>query len=132
MITWWRERQLENAQKNVNNLGGKQRPKISDGYHTFEELYDHRIAIYIALCKQLAKTNSYEDLPVWRSMAHSDGSVWKDWFILGIHIESGKQITYHLPMSEWKNCSFAKATFKAPAYDNHTSVEVLQRLNKLL
>ena len=26
--------------------------EASDGYHTFEELYDHRITLFIALCKQ--------------------------------------------------------------------------------
>lgn len=54
---------------------------ISDGYHTFGELYDHRITLYIALCRVLANADysgnwHFEVNPTWRTTAHSDGSVW--------------------------------------------------------
>ena len=38
----------------------------------------------------------------------SDGTVWKDWFILGVNKEKGEQITYHLPMGKWKETEFAE------------------------
>ena len=45
---------IEDVQRSVNGLSdeGKnpERSKISDGYHTFGELYDHRITLYISLC----------------------------------------------------------------------------------
>ena len=99
--------------------------QVSDGYHTFGELYDHRITIFKALAR-LADNET--TAPVWRSKAHSDGSVWDGWFILGINKEAGKQITYHLPTSEWNSCDFAQTLDKAPDWDGHTSANVLQRL----
>lgn len=30
---------------------GNDEMEVSDGYHTFDELYDHRITLYIALCR---------------------------------------------------------------------------------
>jgi hypothetical protein len=101
---------------------------ISDGYHTFGELYNHRIALYIALCKSFYDAGSHF---VWRSLKHSDGSVMEGWFVMGINDESKKQITYHLPMSEWDNVSFAIDLPNAPPWDGHTSEDVLNRLRLL-
>lgn len=96
---------------------------ISDGYHTFGELYMHRITLFMALAKQTMCS--------WKSIMHSDGSVWDGWFILGIFKKHGEQITYHLPISEWGRCSFAETLDKAPEYDGHTSHDVLERINSL-
>lgn len=101
--------------------------EISDGYHTFTQLYNHRITIYIALCKQLF----FKDLIIWRSKVHSDGSTWKGWFILGINKHKGKQITYHLPIERWHETDFASECPKAPEYDGHTPEDVLERLKNL-
>jgi len=101
--------------------------KISDGYHTFGELYQHRIEIYIALCKK----EHYQNNSVWRSFTHSDGEVWDGWFLLGINTEPGKQITYHLPNDYWDDTSFAIDLDKAPQFDGHTSAQVLERIKYL-
>lgn len=103
---------------------------ISDGYHTFGELYDHRIALFIALCKQLHITN--EDSPVWKSRQHSDGSSFDGWFIMGIFTEHGKQITYHLPDSKWEQTAFAEERAHAPEWDGHTAAEVVNRIRVFL
>ncbi len=100
---------------------------ISDGYHTFGELYNHRISLYMLLAKKMAVKN-----PVWKSKVHSDGSVWDGWFMLGIFKEQGKQITYHLPISEWDKCYFAEELEKAPEWDGHTGEDVLVRLSDLI
>lgn len=100
---------------------------VSDGYHTIDELYDHRIRLYIALARKLI--NLYE---VWCSDLHSDGSKIDGWFLLGINTIKGKQITYHLPMSYWSEVSsFAKYLNQAPYFDGHTSEDVLERLKYL-
>lgn len=101
---------------------------ISDGYHTFDELYDHRITLYIALCKQIYYEHKYR---VWRSQIHSDGSKYDGWFILGIGEEKGKQITYHIPNERWDETNFAADLDKAPEFDGHTSQDVLQRIKLL-
>lgn len=109
---------------------------ISDGYHTFGELYEHRIVIYIALCRILANSDysgnhHFETNPVWRSRLHSDGSSFDGWFVLGIGYEKGYQITYHLPESKWEACGFAETLNHAPEWDKHTSNDVLTRLSGL-
>lgn len=108
--------------------------KISDGYHTFGELYEHRIALFIALCKRLSclpgDFKTPYDSMVWRSLKHSDGTVWDGWFILGIGVEPETQITYHLPFSKWDECRFAHTLIQAPEWDGHTSDDVLKRLKR--
>lgn len=108
--------------------------EISDGYHTFDELYDHRITLYIALCKFVANANTeygHEDRVVWRSQKHSDGSNYDGWFLLGIETEKGKQITYHIPNERWEETEFAETIEKAPEFDGHTSQDVLERIKSL-
>lgn len=104
--------------------------EISDGYHTFDELYEHRITLFMAVCSLMRYDRQKI---VWRSECHSDGSKFEGWFLLGIGTDPGDQITYHLPMSKWEACSgIVDVTFEhAPAFDGHTSANVLERLQKL-
>ena len=112
--------------KNMNtSTTDEDKMKISDGYHTFEELYDHRNALWIALCRTL------ESVPAWRSKQHSDGTSYPGWFLLGLYDKPEDQITYHLPLSEWENTNFAKTLDRAPKFDGHTSSDVLKRLASL-
>lgn len=99
--------------------------KISDGYHTFGELYEHRIQLFIALCRYNGKA--------WISRFHSDGKLafGGGWFVIGIGKDPGTQITYHLPDHYWEQCSFAEVLNKAPRFDGHSSDDVLERLMKL-
>lgn len=110
---------------------------ISDGYHTMDELYDHRITLFIALCRSIeAAIKAYLNLglepelmiPVWRSKVNGDGTTWDGWFVLGIYKENGKQITYHLPLDRWDETDFAETLDQAPDFDGHTSEDVLKRL----
>lgn len=99
----------------------------SDGYHTFDELYEHRIVLYMALCRRVS-----EDMPVWMSRRHSDGSTIPGWFVLGIRHEKGRQITYHLPDRFWGDAAmFAETLDKAPDWDGHGAADVLERLKQL-
>lgn len=108
--------------------------EVSDGYHTFDELYDHRITLYIALCRTL---NQLDRLPggprfdVWRSKRHGDGELCfgtGTQYVLGIYKQPGKQITYHIPIERWNETDFAETLDRAPEWDGHTSDEVLARL----
>ena len=109
----------------LQSRDGEINENTSDGYHTFKELYEHRITLYIALCKSLKNGN------VWRAKLHSDGTSFEGWFILGIWFEKGKQITYHLPLEKWDETNFAQTLEKAPDWDGHTSKDVLERIKKL-
>ena len=109
--------------------------RVSDGYHTFDELYEHRIRLFISLCKQrvdYATDTGGKKGGVWTSVQHSDGSTFGDWFILGIGKSKGQQITYHLPARFWQEvCEFAEVLERAPEWDGHTSEDVLNRLKEL-
>lgn len=92
----------------------------SDGYHTFDELYKHRYALYIRLCK-------YEP-SCWKSKLHSDNTMFDGEFIMGFTNEYNEQITYHLPLKLWDRCDFATTLDSAPEWDGHTSDMVIARL----
>ena len=101
---------------------------ISDGFHTFDELYNHRIFLFIALCNQRVRTFKHHDC--WKSFKHSDDSSYEGWFIAGIRKKPGHQITYHLPEKYW-NCLISPKLDRAPEFDGHTSDDVLDRLDLL-
>lgn len=102
--------------------------RISDGYHTMDELYYHRVTLFIALARE---RNARFQQEVWRSKANGDGSIWAGWFIMGIGRNKGEQITYHLPINRWEETEFAETLDKAPEFDGHTSEDVLKRLKSL-
>lgn len=126
---------IEDAINHMIKHGGVDTNKISDGYHTFGELYEHRITVFIALCAQLSSLPGDYRAPlhsqVWRSKLHSDGSNFDGWFVLGVGKEKGHQITYHLPMGKWHDTEFAEDLERAPEFDGHTSADVLTRLKSL-
>jgi hypothetical protein len=98
---------------------------VSDGYHTLEELYEHRHLLFLALCKAL------NDNIAWKSELHHDGSYLKDWFIVGLNLD-GKDITYHMPMRLWDLAekTGVPTVDRAPEWDGHTPADVLQRLRE--
>jgi len=106
---------------------------VSDGYHTMEELYDHRITLFIALCSHRSKLLNVcgNRTDVWRSKLHPDGTSFEGWFIMGIGKGKGEQISYHLPLPRWDETIFAETLERAPEWDGHTSADVLERLKKL-
>lgn len=97
--------------------------QVSDGYHTFGELYEHRILLFIAL----AKCHSGQ---VWKFKSNADGQKWEGWFGLGIFPEPGKQITYHVPVSYWDAVDCPAYEIN-PHYDGHTSEDIINRLKNL-
>ena len=102
--------------------------EVSDGAHTMDELYEHRMVLWIALCRHLEKERPGL---VWRSEYHAAGSNYHGWFVLGYRQVAGKQITYHLPIREWGATSFATRLERSPEYDGHTSSDTLIRLRGL-
>jgi len=100
--------------------------KISDWYHTFGELYKHRIHLFIALCKSL--NNNYT---IIKSKKHHDWTSMDWWFIIQINHSYVWQISYHLPMEYWDKCKFILSLPEADEWDWHTSDDVLERLLKI-
>lgn len=115
-------------------IGTLKAEKISDGYHTFNDLYEHRYALFIALCRLLNTIDfaewSLQTPKVWKSKHHSDGTSFDGWFVAGIGTDDGKQITYHLPMKFWDILEVDERE-RAPLFDQHTPNDVIKRLLEL-
>lgn len=96
--------------------------EVSDGFHTFGELYDHRTALFMAFLKSRSSES-------WMSKRHCDDSFWKGWFVAGTTLPSG-DITYHLDIKYWDILKRANVLVldKAPTWDRHTSADVLHRI----
>ena len=121
----------EDVRLNMFEMEGGDDMDASDGYHTFDELYEHRITLFIALARKITHMVTGLSSAVWRSKLHSDGSEYEGWFILGIGKSKGDQITYHLPIEKWDETNFAETLGMAPSWDGHTPVDVLERLKSL-
>ena len=89
---------------------------VSDGWHTFDELYEHR-RILTAI---LAKTNT--DIS-WRARQHHDGEVWDDLFIVGFSTPEG-QYSYHYKNEFWEEFEGVKELERAPEYDGHKPKDI--------
>lgn len=98
---------------------------ISDGYHTFKELYDHRMALTAALCKVLPNDMS------WRSKNHAaDGEpMFEGFFIVGVELPTGI-ITYHYKLEHWHLFDHVITWGAAPKWDGHTPADVVNRLKQ--
>lgn len=95
--------------------------EISDGYHSFNELYAHRCALFSALMLSHPSGS-------WKSKYHSDGTSYDDWFIAGMELPTGS-ITYHLPTAQfWDKLNEIPELEKAPNWDGHTPNDVLLRI----
>ena len=128
-------------------IQGSDKSKISDGYHTFEELYEFRKLYNAALFNEWASHKgtytAYDEegdremqmsytspkYYVHKSWRHYDGELCfgGGWFVVVAVLPTG-QITNHYEAKDWD-------LFDIPAYDKalyefdgHTSADVLDRL----
>lgn len=98
-------------------------PLTSDGYHTFQELYDHRHALWVLVLRQYP-------LAAFRTHKTKDGRETPGWFIAGINTVVG-QISYHMPDTWWDRLDFLPEIERNFDYDNHNANDVLERLGWL-
>lgn len=96
--------------------------KISDGYHTFDELYYHRMILFSIIC------NTYNDKS-WKSWLHEDNTMYDDYFIVGITTDKG-DYSYHYHKDYWDIFKVKKLN-NAPKWDGHMSNDI-SRLNYLI
>lgn len=97
--------------------------EISDGYHSFNELYDHRAKLFSVIC------NSNKEL-AWKSKLHDTGDMYDGMFIVGIDTPNG-QATYHYDIELYWDMFDVKELKKAPKWDGHTSSEAIERILSL-
>lgn len=101
-------------------LGGEINGDTSDGYHTFNELYYHRTALFACLVALQPRQMAF------KSWKHSDGTMYEGMFIAGIYT-SGGWCTYHCEAKWWPLFDCYEREF-APEWDGHTPSDAIHRL----
>ena len=96
---------------------------VSDGYHTFNELYDHRAKLFAVICYE------HKDR-AWKSKLHHDGSMYDGMFIVGIDTPLG-QVTYHYDVEPYWWLFNVKELDKAPEWDGHTPEDAINRIHSI-
>jgi hypothetical protein len=105
--------------------------KVSDGFHTFDELYRHRMLLNAGLFR-LMKVWPGMGYDPHKSLLHSDGSVpfGGEFFIVVAQLPTG-QISYHYPLEHWDLFDIPERPKAAP-WDGHTSEQAANRLQEWL
>ena len=108
-----------------NDIGG-----VSDGYHTFDELYKFRAVYNALLFNEWAVSGKFD---VHKSKRHNDGKKCfggDEYFVVVAMLPAG-QITNHYPMELWDLFRIPETPKAKYEYDNHTSQDVLDRMLSL-
>lgn len=100
--------------------------EISDGYHTFNELYRYRMLYNAAFFNLLPKEL------VHKSKKHHDGKecFGGGWFIVMANLPTG-QISNHYELKDWDLFQIPEKDV-ADEWDGHTPQEAAERLHKYL
>lgn len=96
--------------------------ELSDGYHTFNDLYNQRLHLF-AIIVNLKSTKS------WKSKKHANGELCfgGGWFVVGVDTPEG-QYSYHYELKDW-DLFKCKELRTAPEWDGHTSQDVARVLS---
>jgi len=138
------------VQKGISDTPDNVRGNYSDGYHSFNELYEFRKLYNAALFNEWAKSHmeqeSWKDkgnmllMPsdkakydVHKSVRHFDGEVifGGNWFIVVAILPTG-QISNHYHMDDWDLFNVPIVDKAKYEFDGHTSEDVANRLKSLL
>jgi len=107
-----------------NKSMGIEDKKISDGYHTFEELYEYRKA-YNALFANLA----VDKFKVEKTKNHYDGEpcFGGTHFKVYFQLPTG-EVSNHYKLEDWDLFDVPEVEKATIEYDGHTPAEALQRM----
>jgi len=99
----------------------------SDGYHTFNELYEFRRAYNIALFNEWSASGKYSVHKSWR---HHDGELCfgGGWFIVVAVLPNG-QISNHYEAKDWDLFQIQETEKALFEFDGHTGQDVIARLS---
>lgn len=105
------------------NLSGNSMKPVSDGHHTFDDLYMHR-RVLSSIIFNLAKDYA------WKSHKHADGTMFDGDFIVGVSIPDVGDYSYHYSNDYWDEFKVPEVEH-APTYDGHTPDDI-DRLYSLI
>jgi len=106
----------------------KEMGEVSDGYHTFNELYAYRMAYNALLFNEWFKAGKND---VHWSRKHSTGEdcFGGGWFVVVAQTPSG-QITNHYELKDLQWFAAIEERERAAEWDGHTPAEAFDRLRK--
>lgn len=115
---------LQDLKELNNNIGN-----LSDGYHTFNELYEFRKIYNACLFNEWYKNNTHE---VYKSKRHHDNEecFGGGWFIVVAILPTG-QISNHYELKDWDLFNISEYEKSKYEFDGHTPNDVLERLKSL-
>jgi len=121
-------KELEKMNKAVLALGNETE-NVSDGYHSFKELYEFRKMYNAVLFNEWFRNCKYD---VHKSIRHYDGELCfgGGWFIVIANLPTG-QISNHYELKDWDLFQISEFTKAQFPFDGHTALDVLDRLNGL-
>ena len=94
--------------------------QVSDGFHTFDELYHHRAVLFCVICNYFRKD-------AWKSKLHADGTMYEGMFIAGINTPAG-EASYHLDITPYWPMFDVQDLERAPAWDGYTPADSIRRI----
>ena len=97
--------------------------ETSDGYHTFDELYDHRARLFSVIVRDHREI-------AWKSKLHHDGTMYDGMFIVGVETPEG-QATYHYDVDPYWGIFDCEELDRAPEWDGHTPQQAIARIASL-
>jgi hypothetical protein len=104
---------------------------VSDGYHTFRELYEFRKMFNAALFNEWASQGKYN---VHKSVRHHDGEYCfgedSGWFIVVAILPTG-QISNHYERKDWDLFNIPAKDRAMFEFDGHTGADVIERLKTI-
>ena len=125
-----KDREAVRALRTAIEAAEKQEPVIdgntSDGYHTFNELYEFRKAYNVALFNEWAAGGKCSVHKSWR---HHDGELCfgGGWFIVVAVLPDG-QISNHYEAKDWDLFAVPETECALFEFDGHTGSDVVARL----
>lgn len=120
------------AEKDQITIWGGDDIEVRDEYHSMHELYQHRMALTIALFNFIHIFQRYPGGPeVIKSKLHHDGTMFEGGYfiVMLVHPKVG-QISYHYKLKHWDKFKVPEVE-RTPEWDGHSSLEALERLMKL-
>ena len=137
------------VQKGIDDTPSDVKGNYSDGYHTFNELYEFRKVFNAALFNEWAKPYMnrlaaiergdivqanvvFPKYNLHKSLKHSDGELCfgGGWFIVVAVLPTG-QISNHYELKDWDLFKIPETETALFEFDGHTANDVLERLKSL-
>ena len=106
---------INNEIKEYKNRTKNSADDISDGYHTFGDLYKHRTYLLALAMIHLPYA--------WKARKHEDGTMFDGMFVVGFPTPNG-MVTYHCDNEYWNDFKIPEIPH-APHFDGYSDADVL-------